>query len=131
MNIKKFNGFTLIELMIAVAIITILSTIALPNYRQYVVKSNRSAAQQFLLTLSNKQELYRLDNRSYATDLTSLGYSTLPSDIAGKYTISTTISGTPSGYIFTATPVSGSSQYGDSILSIDNTGKKSPADKWN
>ena len=50
------QGFTLIELMIVVAIVAILAAVAIPSYQQYVVKSNRSAAQSHLLSVDNKQE---------------------------------------------------------------------------
>ena len=48
-------GFTLIELIITVAIVGILASIALPSYRQYVVRSNRSAVQQFMLDRSSSR----------------------------------------------------------------------------
>lgn len=63
---KMQQGFSLIELMIAVAIAGILATIAYPSYTRYVTKSNRSAAESFIMTVSNKQEQYMLDARQYA-----------------------------------------------------------------
>ena len=57
---KDQRGFTLIELMVVVAIIGIVAAIAYPNYTQYTIRSNRSAAQSFILGVGNKQEQYIL-----------------------------------------------------------------------
>src|SRR5690242_3105801 len=59
----RTHGFTLMELMITVVIIGILATIAYPSYTQYVIRSNRSAAQSFILGVANQQEQYNLDAR--------------------------------------------------------------------
>src|SRR3989442_9964736 len=72
------DGFTLIELMVTVAIVAILAAIAYPSYTQYIVRANRSAAQSFILSLANKQEQYILDLRQYATTLAPLGYAGTP-----------------------------------------------------
>ncbi len=56
MNIVKARGFTLIELVVVVVIISILVTVALPNYRQQLVKTRRSEAQSALLALANALE---------------------------------------------------------------------------
>lgn len=70
----KSKGFTLIEVMIVVAIIAILVGIALPNYREYVLRSNRAVAKAALLEVASRQEQYFLNNRSYTHLLTDLGY---------------------------------------------------------
>ncbi len=91
--------------MITVAIIGILSAIAYPSYVKYIARANRTAVQSFMFTLSNKQEQYMLDARSYATSLAALNV-TFPSDLNGKYTVTVTsdMTTTPPSYLITATP---------------------------
>ena len=62
---KRFRGFTLIEVMVAAAIICILSALALPSLGRYVVKSKRAQAQASLLRLMQQQERYYSHNNSY------------------------------------------------------------------
>lgn len=124
---KAQNGFTLIELMITVAIIGILSAIAYPSYTQYIVKSNRSAAEGFMLTVAGKQEQYMLDARMYATSMTLLGI-TSPSEVSQNYsvTVSANNATTPPSYTVTATPT-GSQASRDTkcaTLTLDQTGAK-------
>lgn len=99
------RGFTLIELMITVAVVGILAAVAYPSYTQYIVRANRSAAQSFMFAVANKQEQYMLDARSYASSLVALNMTT-PADVAAKYTITTTsdMATTPPSYLVTATP---------------------------
>jgi type IV pilus assembly protein PilE len=79
---RRTGGFTLIELMITVAIVAILAAVALPSYRQYVVRSKRSAAQAQMMDIANRQQQFLLANRSYAdkTALTASGYA-LPAEV--------------------------------------------------
>ena len=78
MKMFKQPGFTLIELMITVAIIAILSGIALPAYSIYVLKAARAEAKAALLDVAAKQEQFYLDNKGYTTNLTNLGYTSNP-----------------------------------------------------
>lgn len=68
------RGFTLIELMIVVAIVTILAAVGYPSYTDYVMRSHRQAAKNAAFQIADRQEQFFLDNRSYALDLTQLGY---------------------------------------------------------
>jgi type IV pilus assembly protein PilE len=120
------RGFTLVELMIVVAIIGILTFVAVPSYRQYVVKSNRAAAESFVMSVTNKQEQYMLDARQYAATLVLLGMAA-PADVSNNYNITiTNIGATPPTYTITAVPT-GSQAASDTrcgSVSIDQAGTK-------
>ena len=61
------KGFTIVELMIVVAIVAILVALALPSYQQFVRKANRGEAQQLLMNYANNQEIWRANDSDYAT----------------------------------------------------------------
>ena len=69
------TGYTLIELLLVVAIIGILGAVAIPAYQSSVIKSKRSVAQAGLMDLANRQEQYYLNNKTYATTMANLGYT--------------------------------------------------------
>lgn len=62
------RGVTLIELMIVIIIVAILASIAIPGYRQYVLRAHRTEAKSALLNLASAQERFYLQNNRYATD---------------------------------------------------------------
>jgi type IV pilus assembly protein PilE len=128
----KQTGFTLIELMITVAVVAILASIALPSYRQYVVRANRSSVQQFMLDIANREEQYMLDARSYTATIGAGGLNmSTPADVTVKYTVTVAAPvANPPSFTVTATPAAGSIQAGDGTLTLNNLGVKSPAAKW-
>lgn len=126
----RARGFTLVELMVAVAIVGILAAIAYPIYTAHVQRANRSAAQSHLMDLSQAEAQYFADAHAYADSAGALGVST-PSNVSAKYDISFSVSATmPPAYTITATPRPGSSQAADVTLTIDNSGNRTPSDKW-
>ena len=127
---RRGRGFTLIELMITVAIVAILAAIAYPSYRAYIVRNNRAAAEASLMDIAQRQQQYLIDNRGYAATPSALNV-TLPANVAQNYTVSIAITaGPPPAFTATATPVSGGTQAADGALSIDQTGNKTPSGKW-
>ena len=98
---QKQTGFTLIELMITVAVIAILAAVAMPSYREYVLRGNRLEAQSLLSDAAARQERWRAQNGSYTTDTTKLQLPFGANSEHGFYTLSIALVG--SGYLMTAT----------------------------
>ena len=66
---KKSDGFTIIELMISLVLVGILVAVALPDYREYVLRSNRSDAQAALLDMASRQERFVAQRNTYTTEV--------------------------------------------------------------
>lgn len=72
------KGFTLIEVMIVVAIIAIIAGVAYPSYQDSIRKAKRGVAKSELMKVLSRQEQFFINNKGYATNLTSLGYGANP-----------------------------------------------------
>ena len=130
MRTVKQGGFTLIELMITVAIVGILAAVAYPSYTSHIVKGNRAAAKAQMLDIANREQQFLLANRAYATkdQLTASGY-TLPTEVSGKYAFDITVgASTVPAYTITFTP--SGTQAADGALTINSEGVKAPSSKW-
>jgi type IV pilus assembly protein PilE len=115
------NGFTLVELMIAVAIVGILAIIALPSYSAYVKRSNRANAMAVLLKNANwMQQRFTLGN-AYPASGTALPFAQSPESGTAKYNISIVVPGTPDTgkYTLQAVPVASD---GCATFTLDETG---------
>lgn len=119
----KLSGFTLIELMITVAILAIIAAVAIPSYNSYVDRGKRAEARTALLDIAARQERYYSNNRKYAANLNDLNMSGTKSE-NGYYALSLTPPGTNAQtFKATATP-SGWTDDKCGALGIDETGAK-------
>jgi len=128
---KHIKGFTLIELMIVVAVVAILTAVAIPSYKDYIIKGNRAAAQAFMVNVENREKQYLLDVRAYSNVLGSTGLGlTSPDNVDKFYSITIATSSAPPTFTITATPRAATRQANDGNLTLDSTGAKTPASKW-
>jgi len=117
--------------MIVIAIIGILSAIAYPSYQNYVMRAKRSAAQQFMVDISSREQQYLLDARNYTATIGSGGLNmTVTTDVSPYYTFAIAVDNTAAPPTFTITATAIGSQVGDGNLTLNNLGQKTPASKW-
>lgn len=122
-NQRKSAGFTLIELMITVAVIGILAAVAIPAYSDYVTRGKIPEATSALASMRIRLEQYYQDNRNYGSDDANCG---VPNPAAANfaYTCNWGAGGTSQSYTITATGQAGRGM-SDFIYTIDQAGNRS------
>ena len=128
-NSARARGFTLIEVIIAMAIVAILVAVALPAYRDHMRKSRRAEAQAYLMAVASRQQQFLLDTRGYAPNIATIGLSA-PANVAAAYDVAVAaVAGPPPTFRLTATPKATTDQVYErcGTLAIDQTGAKTAA----
>ncbi|MHA6847696.1 type IV pilin protein [Ralstonia syzygii] len=121
---RRSAGFTLVELMITLAIVAILVAIAYPSYSNYIMKSHRADAKTALLDLASRQERYFALQNNYASTPSALGYAGTAFPIAVQtsgqsyYQLYVLVTGSPGtstlpGFSASAVPASPGPQQSD------------------
>lgn len=106
---SRQTGFTLIELMIVVVIVGIITAVAVPSYRNYVVRGYRAEGRNALVDIAAREERYYSDNVAFTGNLYDLGWphfseSGQAESETGRYEVSVVLNNGNQGFTATATP---------------------------
>jgi len=119
---------SLVELIVVMLIIAILGIVGMPSYRGYMERAQRTEAKDALLRLANNQERFYLQNNTYTTSITALGFAAGGLTEDGSYTVSVTAANRQ-GFTARATVSASGGMYADECawFQIDEAGDKTAA----
>lgn len=135
--LSKQHGFTLIEVMIVVAIIGILAAIAYPNYQQYVIKSKRTDMMSEMHNIAAEIQSRKLAQGKYSNALVTGMGGDYPKQGGSLYTVTFEPSSLTSEWKIKATPKPGTQMNDDGVLTLNYQGQKcrknkcGSSDQWN
>jgi type IV pilus assembly protein PilE len=132
---RQHRGFSLTELLISLAIVALMAGVAIPSYRNYVMRANRADATSALLRLASSQERFYLQNNRFAGDDELADAPPAGLGIAGTergyYELEIESADLTAGYIARATAVAGERQADDEAcaeFSVDQQGLRAALD---
>ena len=128
----RARGFSLIEMAIVMAVIAILTAIALPAYREHIRRSVRAEAQTFLSDVATRQHQYLVDKRRYAPSVAALNM-TPPEQVKAKFQDPVHVDApavVPPRFTLTATAVGDQAKDKCATLTLDSAGNRGPAGCW-
>lgn len=120
---QRVRGFTLIELMITVAVVAILAAVAIPSYQQHILKSRRAQAKADMAEVSQLMERYHTVQNTYVGY--ALPFTQSPREGTARYTLALS-NQTASAFTLTVTPNSTQSRDKCGTMTLDSVGRKTP-----
>src|SRR5215469_11543365 len=124
----RAKGYTLLEVVIVVAIVAVLSALATASYKRHVFRARRSEARQVLMRIAHGEERWYATYNRYTDDLSKFGYGAIDPSIHANYEVVLSVEGDDAqGYVAAAFPQN--RQIGDScgVMTINNAGAKTPS----
>lgn len=129
-SVTLLHGFSLIELLVVLAMLAILTAIAIPAYGRYAMRAHRVDGQAVLLHIANAQERFYASTNHYGV-LGDIGYADPAISEQKYYSVTAVVSADPAGnssqaYVATATPIGPQARDACGMLTINNIGIKTP-----